>query len=87
MSKKNLLLTAIAGMLAASNGYDASSMIGERTKKDARTSNEKKKCKSCKHFCKISDGCCVCDIYARMGYQVYPLAVACSKYIKRSKRL
>lgn len=87
MSKKNLLLTAIAGMLAASNGCDVSSMIGERSKKDTRTSSEKKKCKSCKHFCKISDRRCVCDIYARMDYQVYPLAVACSKYIKRSKRL
>lgn len=87
MSKKDLLLTAMAGMLAASNEYDTSSIIGERAKKDSRLASEKKKCKSCKHFCKISDGRCVCDIYARMDYQVYPLAVACSKYIKRSKRL
>lgn len=87
MRKKDLLLTAMAGMLAASNGHDASSLIIERTPKDTRTSSEKKKCKSCKHFCKTSDGRCVCDIYARMDYQVYPLAVACSKYIKRTKRL
>jgi hypothetical protein len=86
MSKKAWMLAAMAGMLAAPNDlYGAPLLPANRPREDKRTNEEKKKCKSCKHFLKERDGRCSCAIYSRVSYMVYPMAVACGAYKKRNK--
>ena len=87
MSKKLMMLSAMAGMLAASANdvYGAPLLPANRPREDRRTNSEKKKCKSCKHFRKNGNGLCGCGIHARVDYRVYPMAVACGEYKKRNK--
>lgn len=86
MNKKTFMLTAMAGMLAASNDlYGAPLLPANRPREDRRTNSEKKKCKSCKHFRKVGNCMCSCVIYSRVSYKVYPMAVACNAYKKRNK--
>lgn len=86
MSKKTFILSAMAGMLAASNNlYGAPLLPANRPREDKRTNSEKKKCKSCKHFLKYGNGRCSCVINSRVYYRVYPMAVACNAYKKRNK--
>lgn len=85
MSKKTFILSAVAGMLAASKDlYGAPLLPASRPREDRRTNSEKKKCKSCKHFCKGPNGRCSCNIYVR-GYGLNPMDVACIEYKKRNK--
>ena len=86
MSKKLMMLSAMAGMLAASANevYGAPILPANRPREDKRTNNEKKKCKSCKHFSKGSNGRCSCKIHIRT-YGVGPMEVACGEYKKRNK--
>ena len=85
MSKIDFFIHAMAGMLAASNEmYGAPLLPANRPRKDMRTSKEKKKCKSCKHFCKESNGRCYCGFGVR-SYGVSPMDVACGEYKKRKK--
>ena len=86
MSKKLMMLSAMAGMLAASTNdvYGAPLLPANRPREDKRTNSEKKKCKSCKHFDKGSNGRCSCKIHVRV-YGVNPMDVSCSEYKKRSK--
>lgn len=86
MSKKTFILSAMAGMLAASNDlYGAPLLPANRPREDRRTNSEKKKCKSCKHFRKVGNCMCSCVINSRVSYRVYPMAVACNEYKKRNK--
>lgn len=86
MSKKTFILSAMAGMLAASNNlYGAPLLPANRPREDKRTNSEKKKCKSCKHFLNYGNGRCSCVINSRVYYRVYPMAVACNAYKKRNK--
>lgn len=86
MNKKAFILTAMAGMLAASNDLYGSPLLpANRPREDRRTNSEKKKCKSCKHFLKEGNGRCSCVINSRVSYRVYPMAVACNAYKKRNK--
>lgn len=86
MSKKLMMLSAMAGMLAASANdvYGAPLLPANRPMEDRRTNRDKKKCKSCKHFSKGSNGRCSCKIYVR-GYGLNPMGVACGEYKKRNK--
>lgn len=85
MSKKLGIITAMAGMLSASNDmYGAPLLPANRPREDKRTSAEKKKCKSCRHFQKDSNGKCFCGIHVRI-YGVGPMVVACAEYKKRKK--
>lgn len=86
MSKKLMMLSAMAGMLAASANevYGAPLLSANRPMGDKRTNSEKKKCKSCKHFCKGSNGRCSYGLYVRT-YRVNPMDVACGGYKKRNK--
>ena len=86
MSKKLMMLSAMAGMLAASaNGvYGAPLLPANRPREGQRTNSEKKKCKSCKYFSKGSNGRCICKIHVRT-YGVNPMDVACGEYKKRNK--
>ena len=86
MSKKLMMLSAMAGMLAASANevYGAPLLPANRPREDKRTNSEKKKCKSCKHFCKGSNGRCSCGLYVRT-YGLNPMDVACGEYKKRNK--
>ena len=85
MNKKDFLILAMGGMLSASNDvYGAPLLPANRLRQDRRTVSEKKKCKSCKHFCKGTSGRCSCNIYVR-GYGLNPMDVACSEYKKRNK--
>lgn len=87
MNKKDFLILAMSGMLSASNDvYGAPLLPANRPREDRRTTRDKKKCKSCKHFRKMDNGFCSCGIYARVSYLVYPMAVACGEYKKRNKR-
>ena len=86
MSKNLMMLSAMAGMLAASahDVYGAPLLPANRPMGDKRTNSEKKKCKSCKHFDKGSNGRCSCKIHVRT-YGVEPMEVACGEYKKRNK--
>lgn len=84
MSKKAWVIAAMAGMLAASNDlYGAPLLPANRQREDKRTNRDRKKCKSCKHFCKGSNGRCSCKIHIR-GYGVNPMDVACGEWKKKS---
>ena len=86
MSKKTFILSAMAGMLAASNDlYGAPLLPANRPREDRRTNSDKKKCKSCKHFLNYGNGRCSCVISSRVSYRVSPMAVACNAYKKRNK--
>lgn len=84
MSKKLMMLSAMAGMLAASANevYGAPLLPANRPRGDMRTSSEKKKCKSCKYFGK-GEHVCYCHIHSRS--YVSPMDVACGGYKKRKK--
>lgn len=86
MSKKLMMLSAMAGMLAASTNevYGAPLLPANRPREDKRTNRDKKKCKSCKHFSKGSNGRCSCKIYVR-SYGFDPMEAACGEYKKRNK--
>ena len=85
MNKKDFFIHAMAGMLAASNDlYGAPLLPANRPREDRRTNSEKKKCKSCKHFDKGSNGRCSCKIHVR-PYGLNPMDVACGEYKKRNK--
>lgn len=86
MSKKLMMLSAMAGMLAASANdvYGAPLLPADRPREDKRTNRDKKKCKSCKHFRKGSNGRSSCKIYVR-SYGLNPMDVACGEYKKRNK--
>ena len=86
MGKNLMILSAMAGILAASANdvYGASLLPANKPRGDMRTSAEKKKCKSCKHFCKGLNGKCSCDAHVRV-YGVHPMAVACGVYKKKNK--
>lgn len=87
MAKKLMMISAMAGMLAASANevYGAPLLPANRPREDKRTNRDKKKCKSCKHFRKMDNGFCSCGIHARVSYHVYPMNVACGEYKKRNK--
>ena len=86
MSKKLMMLSAMAGMLAASANevYGAPLLPANRPREDKRTNSEKKKYKSCKHFSNGSNGRCSCKIHVRV-YGVNPMDVSCGEYKKRNK--
>lgn len=86
MSKKLMMLSAMAEMFAASANevYGAPLLPANRPRGDKRTNRDKKKCKSCKHFSKGSNGRSYCKIYVR-AYGVDPMEVACGEYKKRNK--
>lgn len=86
MSKKTWMLAAMVGMFAASNDmYGAPVFPDNRPRDDKRSNAEKKKCKSCKHFCKGENGRCRCKNGVRIS--VYPMAVACGNIRNEISRM
>ena len=83
---KMFLLTAMAGMLNASNdvyGMPTRVASDKQSREESKTNKEKKKCKSCKHF-KKEGGKCSCGI-GTISWGMYPLRPACGNYKKRKR--